>query len=57
MAIALLPAPAGASHHCMPPDTEDDGGLGHTLWVVCEYGPHDPVGVAQYVVCWLTRSC
>jgi ABC-type sugar transport system substrate-binding protein len=55
-ALAVFPAPAHASHHCVTPDP-DNGGLGHTLWVVCEYGPHEPVGVAHYVLCWLSPTC
>lgn len=57
LVLGLLPAPAQASHHCMPPEGDDPTGLAHTLWVACEYGPHDPVGVTQYVICWLTGGC
>lgn len=57
LAMALFPAPAHASHHCAYPEGDDPHGINHTLWVVCEYGVHDPVGVAGYVYCRLSRAC
>ena len=57
LVMAAFPAPAQASHRCLPPEGEDDHGISHTLWVACEYGPHDPVGVVGYIVCWLSPTC
>ena len=57
LAIGAFPAPAEASHHCAPPPFEDDYGIADAVWVVCEYGYHDPVGVAKYIVCWLDPAC
>jgi uncharacterized membrane protein len=56
-ALALIPAPAQAAHHCAPPPWEDDYGIDDAVWVTCEYGYHDPVGVTKYLLCWLSPTC
>lgn len=57
MALALFPAPAQAAHHCSYPPIDDTEGVVYMVWLTCEYGYHDPVGVATYAVCWLTPAC
>ena len=57
LAIGAFPAPAQAAHHCAYPTVQDKLGVVHTVWVVCEYGYHDPVGVTKYIICWLNPAC
>ena len=56
LVIGAFPAPAHATHHCAELGT-DEYGIFHTAWVACEYGPHQPVGVVRYVICWLSGVC
>ena len=56
-AMALFPATAQATHHCAELPPIEDHGIAHTIWVVCEDGPHRPVSVIGYVVCWLSPTC
>lgn len=57
MAMTLFPAPAHASHHCQYPPIDDTEGVVYMVWLTCEYGYHDPVGVAYYGFCWLSQAC
>ena len=57
LVMGAFPVTAHASHRCVQPEGENDHGISHTLWVACEYGPHDPVGVVGYIVCWLSPTC
>jgi hypothetical protein len=54
--MGAFPSAAHATHHCAELGT-DDYGIFHTAWVVCEDGPHHPVGVLGYVICWLSPTC
>ena len=57
-ALPGLGSPAWASHKCAEPDIfEDDPGITDTVTYVCDYGIHDPVGVAKYVFCWISPTC
>ena len=57
LAIGAFPATAQATHHCSELPPIDEQGTTHTIWVVCEDGPHQPVGVVKYIICWLSPTC
>lgn len=57
VAMTLFQAPAQAAHHCAYPPIDDTEGVVYMVWLTCEYGYHDPVGVALYAACWLSPTC
>lgn len=57
LALGMFATPAQAAHHCQYPPIDDTEGIVYTVWLTCEYGYHDPVGVTQYIVCWLSPTC